>query len=280
MTTALRQRMIDDMRIRNYSPHTIAAYVRFVRRFAEHYDRSPDRLGLQEVRDYQVYLVNECKVRPGTLAQHVSALKFLYRVTLKRKWELGDIARPKRERTLPEVLTREDILRLLKSVKNLKHRMMLATCYAAGLRVSEVIRLRVSDIDSARMMIHIRLGKGLKDRMVVLSETLLEQLREYWKVYRPATWLFPAQRSNHPMHARSIQRIFFKVRKAAGFGDKVTMHTLRHSFATHLLEAGTSVRVIQVLLGHRRLGTTALYTHISKEALQAVRSPLDLPIAS
>jgi site-specific recombinase XerD len=280
MTTPLRQRMIDDMQIRNYSPHTIAAYVRFVARFAEHYDRSPDRLGLEEIRDYQVFLVNECNVRPGTLAQHVSALKFIYRVTLKRKWNLGEIARPKKEHTLPEVLTREDILRLLKSVKNLKHRTMMATCYAAGLRVSEVTRLRVDDIDSARMMIHVRLGKGLKDRMIVLSDTLLEQLRAYWRVYKPTPWLFPAHRSNHPMHTRSIQRIFSKVREAAGFGDKVTMHTLRHSFATHLLEAGTSVRVIQVLLGHRSLSTTARYTHISKEAMQAVRSPFDLPAAS
>lgn len=272
--TPLRRRMIDDMRIRNFSPHTQQAYVRYIARFARHYGRSPADLGPKEIRDFQVHLVNNEQAKPHTLTQVVSALKFLYGVTLRRPWVIEKLARPKPEKRLPVVFSREQTLRILESPSNLKHRAILATIYSAGLRVSEVQHLRVSDIDSDRMVIRIVQGKGRKDRFVPLAVTLLELLRQYWLAVRPRTWLFPGADIDRPISSRSVQRIATKACQMAGVNGSA--HSLRHSYATHLLEAGTSVRTIQLLLGHSSLSSTQIYTHVSKKHLLETKSPLDM----
>jgi site-specific recombinase XerD len=211
------------------------------------------------------------------MVQCVSAMRFLYRVTLKRGWAIPEIPYPKKERKLPVVLTRAEVIEFLGSVGNLKHRSLLTTAYASGLRVSEATHLKVTDIDSARMVIHVRQGKGRKDRLVPLSKNLLLLLREYWKAARPKTWLFPGKEGKDaPITSRSVDRVCAKAREALGWTKHVRPHTLRHSFATHLLEAGTDIRTIQVLLGHRALSSTAAYTHLSTASLQGTKSPLDL----
>jgi integrase/recombinase XerD len=275
--TPLRRRMIEDLRIRNFSPNTIAGYIGYVARFARHFGRSPAGLGPEHVRGYLVHLRDQRRARMGTMVQCVSALRFLYRTTLKRGWAIPEIPYPKRERKLPVVLTRTEVLGFLGSLGNPKHRAILTTAYASGLRVSEVTHLKVADIDSARMVIHVRQGKGRKDRFVPLSKNLLELLRAYWKIARPTTWLFPGGKGSAPITPRSVERVCAKARAALGWTKHVRPHTLRHSFATHLLEAGTDIRTIQVLLGHRTLSSTATYTHLSTASLQGTKSPLDLP---
>lgn len=274
--TPLRQRMIADMRIRNFSKHTIAAYVRCVSRFAQHFGRSPEHLGAQHIHEFQVHLVDGAKASYGTLNQVVCALRFLYRVTLRKKWLIDEIPAPKKPKRLPTILSRDEIVRVIEGVRNIKHRALLTTCYAGGLRVSELSQLRVTDIDSQRMSIHIREGKGKKDRLVPLSERLLVLLRQYWRHTHPETWLFPGMKPGHPIKPRSIQRICTGVWEAAGSQRHVTPHTLRHSFATHLLDAGVNVRVIQLLLGHSSVRTTQNYTHLSKRDILSAKSPLDL----
>lgn len=275
--TPLRRRMIEDLRIRNFSPNTIAGYIGYVARFARHFGRSPAELAPEHVRRYLVHLRDQEGAGVGTMVQCVSALRFLYRVTLKRDWAITAIPYPKKERKLPVVLTRAEVFEFLGSLGNLKYRAILTTAYASGLRVSEATHLRVADIDSARMVMHVRQGKGRKDRLVPLSKNLLELLREYWKIARPKTWLFPGkQGSDAPVARRSVERACAKARAALGWTKHVRPHTLRHSFATHLLEAGTDIRTIQVLLGHRALSSTATYTHLSTVSLQGTKSPLDL----
>jgi site-specific recombinase XerD len=273
--TALRQRMIEDMRIRNLAPRTIACYVSQVARFAAHFGRSPADLGVTEVRAYQKYLVEQQRVSESRLGQVVAALRFLYQVTLSQHWPIQAIPYPKRSRREPVVLSRAEVARLLAAAGRLKQRAALSTAYAAGLRTSEVCRLRVGDVDSGRGVLRIEQGKGRKDRFVMLSPRLLEMLRVYWKVYRPTHWLFCGLRGQ-AMTARTLQRYCQAAAAAAGIAKPVTMHTLRHSFATHLLEDGADVRTIQVLLGHRSISTTAHYTHISTKTLHATRSPLEL----
>ena len=275
--TPLRRKMLEDLKIRNFAPSTTKAYLRYVARFAQHYGTSPDRLGPNEIRDFQVYLCTERKVSYGLLAQYVSALRFFYGVTLSKPWTIEKIPYPKSERGLPVIPSREQTLRFLSSISNIKHRAILTTSYAAGLRLSEVTRLRVTDIDRARMLIRVHQGKGRKDRFVPLSETLLILLREYWRMARPSIWLFPGRDPDRPIAPRTVQYICAKARQKAGLDRKVTMHTLRHSFATHLLESGANIRTIQILLGHRSLRTTATYTHISRRTLLSTKSPLDLP---
>ena len=277
--TPLRTRMLEDLRIRNFSPHTQKAYVRYVARFARHFGCPPDQLGPEDIRAFQVHLA-DARASFGTLVQVVSALRFFYGVTLGKDWVVERIPYPKPESRLPVVLSREDVIKFLSSPRNINHRAFLTTCYAAGLRVSEVTHLRVSDIDSKRMVIRIHQGKGKKDRMVPLSATLLELLREYWRVVQPRVWLFPGKERIRPITRRSVQRVCVQARRAAGLGDKVTAHTLRHSFATHLLEAGTNVRTIQILLGHRSLRTTATYTQVAMSEVLSTKSPLDLPVVS
>ena len=275
--TVLRQRMLDDMRIRNYSPNTLKSYICYVRRFAEHFKCSPDRLTPEHVRSYLLHLVND-GVGEGVLTNTVCALRFLYRVTLQRDWSITarDLPFTKRAKKLPVVLSLDETQKFLVSLGNVKHRAILATLYDCGLRVSELLALTAEDIDSSRMLIHVKLGKGMKDRYVPLSTQLLEQLRQYWREYRPSTHVFEGVRTGHPMKRRQVALICNKAAKAAGIRKRVTPHTLRHSFATHLLEAGTDIRILQRLLGHSGLNSTARYLHIAENYLDARKTPLEL----
>ncbi|MGI8785884.1 MAG: tyrosine-type recombinase/integrase [Acidobacteriota bacterium] len=273
--TPLRQRMLEDMKVRNLARKTQIAYVTQVARFAKYFGKSPELLGPKEVRAYQLYLVEEKRVSWSLFNQATCALRFLYRVTLGKDWAIEHIPFPRQERKLPVVLSPGEVTRFLDAVTNLKHRAILMTAYAAGLRTSEVIQLRVGDIDSQRMVIHIRQGKGHKDRYVMLSPKLLESLRAYWKVVRTKEWLFPGSQLSHPIEISSVQRAARRAGLEAGLHKRVTVRALRHSFATHLLEAGADVRTIQVLLGHRSLQTTARYTHVSARTICATPSPLD-----
>ncbi len=273
--TPLRRRMIDDMTLRNLAPKTIQAYVKCVARFALHFNRSPEHLGPEEIRAYLLYLHQERHVSGSYLNQTRSALRFLYGVTLGRHYALEAIPTAKQPRTLPVVLSLDELVRFFDAIRSLKHRAILMTAYAAGLRVSEVTQLRVADIDSSRMVIRVRQGKGRKDRYVMLSRRLLEILRSYWKATRPDGYFFPGTVPDHPVTVGAVEKACTRACQAAGLRKHVTVHTLRHSFATHLLEAGTDLRTIQVLLGHRSLSTTARYVHIATAALPNIQSPLD-----
>ncbi len=274
--TELRKRMLEDLRIRNRSPHTQRNYVHHVAAFARHFGRSPEELGPEHVRIYQVHLVQERGVSFSTFNIAVCALRFLYRVTLGRDWALKRIPFARPACKLPVVLSPAEVGRFLAVVENLKHRAMLMVAYSGGLRVSEVSRLRVADIDSKRMVIHVRAAKGRKDRFVPLSPRLLEQLRAYWREERPKEYLFPGRTPLCPIATGSIRQVCRIAAEKAGLDRRVTPHTLRHCFATHLLESGTDVRTIQLLLGHGALRTTTRYTHVSTEKLRSVRTPLDL----
>jgi integrase/recombinase XerD len=273
--TALRRRMIEDMTLRNLAPHTIQVYVERVATFARYYNVSPQRLGPEQIRAYLLYLVQERHVSWSYFNQARCALQFLYRVTLGRDWVVEAVVCPKQQKKLPIVLSLDELVQFFKAVTNLKHRAILMTTYAAGLRLSEVCHLRVDDIDSQRMVIRIRQAKGHKDRYVMLSPRLLAILRQYWKAVRPRHYLFPGADPDRPINPRTVQQVCRAALRASGIKKKVSMHTLRHSFATHLLEAGTDLRTIQVLLGHQNLGTTARYLHVSTAALKATHSPLD-----
>jgi len=272
----LRQKMTEDLQIRNYSPHTIEAYLRCVANFAKHFGKSPDLLTPNHVREYQLFLVQQRKVSWSTVVQTVCALRFFYQQTLGRKWMLEFIPYPRRVKKLPLALSQAEILTLLQATTNLKHHTILATLYATGLRASEVANLRLSDIDSNRQMIVVRQGKGHKDRLVLLSPKLLELLRRYWQTYKPRPYLFEGDIPGRPINRCSIHFICQHAAAAAKISKPVSPHTLRHSFATHLLEAGTDLRTIQLLLGHSSLRTTAIYLHISNSALRSTTSPLDL----
>lgn len=273
--TPLRQRMIEDMKLRNLSPHTVQAYVDRVAAFAKYFGKSPQSLGPEDVRAYLVFLVEEKRVSWSYYGQAICALRFLYRVTLGKDWVVKGVVSPKKETKLPVILSPAEVTQFLEAIKSLKHRAILMTAYAAGLRVSEVVALQVADIDSRRMVIRVRQGKGHKDREVMLSPRLLAVLREYWKAGRPKYWLFPGPVPDRPVTANTVYRACVQAARDAGLGKHVTVHTLRHSFATHLLESGTNLRTIQLLLGHRSLRTTAVYTHVSAASLEATRSPLD-----
>ena len=273
--SALRRRMIEDMTLRNFAPHTIQVYVERVATFARYYNVSPQRLGPEQIRAYLLYLVQERHVSWSYFNQARCALQFLYRVTLGKDWVVEAVACPKQQKKLPIVLSLDELVQFFKAVTNLKHRAILMTTYAAGLRLSEVCHLRVDDIDSQRMVIRIRQAKGHKDRYVMLSPRLLAILRQYWKAVRPRHYLFPGADPDRPINPRTVQEACKAALLASGLKKKVTVHTLRHSFATHLLEAGTDLRTIQILLGHQNLGTTARYLHVSTAALKATHSPLD-----
>ncbi len=279
--TPLRRRFIEDMTLRNFSPRTIATYVDRVADFARHVGTSPEHLGMAEVRADLLDLVQHRHVSWSYFNQAVAALRFLYRNTLGRPWDPGTLRYPKAEKTLPVVLSPEEVRRVLDAISSLKYRVLLMTVYAAGLRVSEVVNLRVADIDSPRMVIRVRRGKGHKDREVMLAPRLLDRLRLYWRAARPRTWLFPGRDPERPLSVTAVQRAFRRACREAGLSKPATVHTLRHSFATHLLEAGTDLRTIQELLGHGSLRTTARYTHVSTQRLQATPSPLEwLPRAA
>lgn len=265
----LRRRMIDDMNLRNLSPATQRSYVHAVKRFSRHSGRSPDRLGLEDVRAFQVYLVSQ-GISWAALNQTVCALRFFYGVTLDRAEIPERIVYARTPRKLPAILSADEVVRFLEAVSSLKARAALTTAYAAGLRASETVGLKVADIDSDRMLIQVHHGKGAKDRTVMLSPQLLGILRTYWRLARPEGWLFPG-RGDKPIDVQ----VYRSATKAAGLTKRVSAHTLRHSFATHLLEGGTDIRIIQVLLGHNNLSTTARYTHVATSTIAKTQSPFD-----
>ncbi|MHC4687115.1 MAG: site-specific tyrosine recombinase/integron integrase [Planctomycetota bacterium] len=274
--TKLRQRMLDDMRIRNFALATQEQYLLSVAAYAKYFGKSPDKLQPEDIRTYQLYLLNEKKLSPSSLNVTVSALRFFYRVSLGKDWDIQVIPYARRPKKLPVVLSPEEVARLFQVVRNLKYRTVLMTTYAAGLRVSEVTRLKVSDIDSHRMCIRVEQGKGQKDRYVILSKKLLTHLRQYWEMYRPRPWLFiDRQRRNH-LPISTVRAVCKQAGKDAGIKKELTPHTLRHCFATHLLEAGTDLRTIQILMGHRSLSTTSIYMHVAIPNIRDVRSPLDI----
>ena len=278
--TSLRQRMIEDLRIRNYAPNTIDVYVGRVAKFAEHFGRSPQALGPAEIRAYQLFLLEHKGSSWAVFNQTVCALRFVYTVSLKKKWLIEHIPFPKQEKRLPVVLSREEVRRLLAAVENLKHRTILMTIYATGLRVSEVVALEIADVDSSRMLIRVRHGKGRKERFVPLSATLLEQLRVYWRAYRPERWLFSSTDAQRPLSVSAVQRVCQRSAKRAGLRKRVSPHTMRHCFATHLLEAGTDLKTIQVLLGHSSLSSTSVYLHVAAQAPGYRSQPHDLLAAA
>ena len=274
--TKLRRRMIEDMEIRNLSPNTQLSYLQQVTGFARYCHRSPEEVGPEEIRAYQVYVTNERKLAPGSLCLIAAALRFLYKVTLKREWVDAEIPLPKKPFKLPVILSREEVAHFFESIASLKHRTILMAAYAAGLRVSEVTRLKLTDIDSQRMMVRVDQGKNRKDRYVMLSPQLLEILRAYWKVTHPKVWLFPGDIPGRPITRGAVADACQKARRVAGIKKPITPHSLRHGFASHLLEAGTDVRTIQLLMGHRSLATTARYLKVATTTVCATTSPFDL----
>jgi integrase/recombinase XerD len=270
----LRRRMIEDMTVRNLAPATQQSYLYAVARFSRHFARSPDRLGLEHVRAYQVHLAAQ-KRSWSHINQTSCALRFFYGVTLGRSEVLAGIVSAREPQKLPVVLSADEIVQFLDAVPGLRNRAALTTAYGAGLRVGEVSRLKLADIDSGRKVIRIEQGKGGKDRYVMLSAQLLQILRAYWRLARPARWLFPGRELDHPVSVATLQEACRVATRAAELSKPVTVHTLRHSFATHLLEAGTDIRIIQVLLGHARLATTARYAQVATRMLAGTPSPLD-----
>jgi integrase/recombinase XerD len=274
--TPLRQRMIDDMTLRNFSPETQRSYVHYVAGFARHFRRCPSELGVEEIREYQLYMLEERKMSPESVNCFVSAAQFLYLHTLEMPWSRAHFIRQRVPGKLPVVLSPVEVVRFFEAIAVIKHRAALMTCYASGLRVSEVVSLKVSDIDSSRMLIRVRQGKGAQDRYTVLPPALLEILRAYWRRHKPQDWLFPAIKTGKHLQASTLQSLCREAAQIAGFSKRITPHCLRHSFATHLLENGTDIRVIQVLLGHKRIETTAHYTRVTPQKIAATVSPLDM----
>jgi integrase/recombinase XerD len=270
----LRRRMIEDMTIRNLSPATQQSYIHAVSKFSRYFGRSPDKLSLEDVRAYQVHLASKA-VSWGHLNKIVCALRFFYGVTLGQATIPGRIPHAREPRKLPTVLSADEIVRFLESVSSLKSRIALTTAYAAGLRVSEVVALKLCDIDSARMVMRIQRGKGGKERYVMLSAPLLGILRSYWRLARPSLYLFPGRTEHKPIDPTVLHAACRSAAAAARLDKRVSVHVLRHSFATHLLESGTDIRVIQVLLGHENLSTTTRYTRVSIGLIAATTSPLD-----
>jgi site-specific recombinase XerD len=267
--------MQDEMQLRNFSAATQRSYIHYIADFAKHYNTSPSHLGLDEVRNYQLYLLQDRELSPTSVNCFVSAAKFLYLKVLEMPWTDVDFPYTKTPDRLPAVLTAEEVERFFQAIGLLRHRAVLMLCYGSGLRISEACGLQISDIDSARMLVRVREGKGGRDRFSVLSHRMLTILREYWLIERPQKWLFPTTRPDEHIHPRAIQQICRDATRMADIPKRVTPHLLRHSFATHLLENGTDTRVIQVLLGHRRIETTARYTAVTPRSLANVVSPLD-----
>jgi site-specific recombinase XerD len=276
LMTPLRQKLIDDITVRGLSENTQISYVQSVMGLARHYRRSPDQLSPQEVQDYLLYLLKERGLSPISCNTVRYGLRFFYRITLGRPDPHLFVPGAKQPLTLPEVLSQEEVVRLFTVTTNRKHRALLMATYAAGLRVSEVTRLRVTDIDSQRRCLRIQQGKGQKDRYVPLSERLLHELRAYWHRYRPAPWLFPGQFADRPITRDGASDAFVKAKRKAGITKSGAIHLLRHSWATHMLEAGTDLIDIQRLMGHRSPRATLRYLHIAQDRKPATPSPLDL----
>lgn len=273
--TPLRQRMIDDMQLRNLAPCTQVHYIHHVAAFARYYWRSPADLDIDDVRNYLLYLLNERKLSAETVNQCTTALQFLYLVTLDMPWTKEYFPRAKRPLKLPVILSHEELLAFFDHIPSLKYRAALMVCYGAGLRVSEAVALKVSDIDSQRMLLRVEQGKGRKDRYAMLSPRLLEVLRRYWRAFPSEHYLFPSWRQDRHLSSGSLQGACREAAARAGLRKRVTVHTLRHSFATHLLEGGTDIRIIQALLGHSQIDTTTRYTRVSTQLVSSITSPLD-----
>ncbi len=273
----IRDKMKADLELRGFAATTQMEYLRRAYNFAAHYKRSPADMGEEEIRGFILHLINEKKVKPATHAMYVAAIKFLYVTTLGRPNEVAELPWPKKPQTLPDIVTAEEVEQLFHSMKSIKHRAILMTAYGAGLRISEACSLQIADVDSKRMLIHVHEGKGSKDRYVMLSERLLGALRAYWKDARPrGPYLFPGVIPGRPITVSAVQRVMQQVVRGCGFKKHITTHSLRHGFATHLLEAGTDIRVIQRLLGHTSIQTTARYTRVTERHIGRTISPLDL----
>jgi len=273
----IRDKMRDDLDLRGFAATTKKEYLRRAHNFVAHYHRPPTELGVREVREFLLYLVNEKKTGSATQHMYVAAIKFLYTTTLARPEVVVNIPWPKRPQTLPDILTGEEVELLFQQIESIKHRAILMTAYGAGLRISEACSLQTSDIDSKRMLIHVHEGKRSKDRYVMLSERLLEVLRTYWKVVRPSgPFLFPGAIPERSITTSAVQRVLHQAVIQCHFTKRITAHSLRHGFATHLLEMGEDIRVIQKLLGHSSLQTTARYTKVTERHIGRTKSPLDL----
>ena len=272
----LRERMIREMLLRRFSASTQKSYLNAVTGLAKHFWRSPDQLNAQQVQDYLLFLITQRKLAWSTVKVAASGLRFFFSAILARHDITAAIPPSRTSRLLPEILSAEEVLSLLQAADSRKERTLLMTGYGGGLRVSELVHLQVPDLDSRRMMIRVRQGKGNRDRYTLLSVRLLDELRAYWKEYRPALWLFPARDPRRPITARTARRIFMEAKQRAGIRKKGGIHMLRHSFATHLLEAGVDLRTIQILMGHSSIRSTVRYLHLTRKTLDNTRSPLDL----
>jgi integrase/recombinase XerD len=270
----LREQFIQQLQLKGYSPRTIKNYVDCIVLLAKYYNTSPDLLTIEQIRDYFLYSLNVRKLSKSWMNQTISALKILFVEVLKRDWNRLDIPRPKHEKKLPLVLSKQEVQKILDAHSNIKHKALLMITYSAGLRVSETRHLKISDIDSSRMLIRVEQGKGNKDRYTVLAPKALELLRVYWKLYKPKKWLFE-NRYGEPVPESTAQKILKNALEKSDIKKKASIHTLRHSFATHLLEQGVSLPIIQQLLGHKSLKTTSGYLHVQQYSIDAVRSPLD-----
>jgi integrase/recombinase XerD len=276
----LRQRMLEDMQLRNFSAGTQRSYIHYVADYASYYGISPDQLGLDDIRNYQLYLTEQRQLAAPSINCFVAAAKFLYTVTLEMPWSDQQFTRLKVPETLPVILSRSEVEEFFRHCGLIKHRAVLMLCYGSGLRISEAVSLQAGDIDSARMVIRVCAGKGAKDRYTVLSARMLTLLRRYWKVQRPKIWLFPGTQPGTHIQPGTIQQLCREACQLAGISKRITPHVLRHSFATHLLENGTDTRAIQVLLGHKRIDTTARYTAVTPHTLSRIVSPLDASLAT
>ena len=279
--THLRKLMLEELQRRNYSEETIRSYIHAVEDFSRRFNCSPDRLGPRHIREYQAELFQKRKLSSGTVVIRLAALRFFYTKTLRRAWSVADTPYPKRSHRLPAILSQEEVAQLIDAASTAFHRTLLMTLYATGARNAELTRLKFSDVDSKRMVIHIQGGKGRQDRDVMLSPKLLEELREHWHRLRrkPRVWLFPGNHdhcADHPIDTKTVWHACQQAAKRAGIQKGVHPHTLRHCFATHLLEDGADLRTIQILLGHHDLKETALYLHLSQRHLNTTASPLDL----
>jgi integrase/recombinase XerD len=273
--TPLRQLFIEDMQLRGLAPTTQRSYIRNVAEFAKFYNKSPEDLDLEAIRQYEIHLLNERKLSPQSVNTFVSSVQFLYTVTLEMPWDKQCFPRVRIAETLPVVLDPEEVAGFFDCVPSLKYRAALMLCYGAGLRIAEAAAIKVSDIDSKRMLIRVEQGKGKKDRYVMLSPRLLCVLRRYWRAAKPRVWMFPSWRGTRHLTSTSLSNACRDASKQCGLTKRITAHTLRHSFATHLLENGTDTRVIQVLLGHSRIDTTARYTRVAAHVIAGTPSPLD-----
>jgi integrase/recombinase XerD len=274
--TQLRRKMIGDMQLHHFSRSTQKSYEMSVYKLAKYYRISPDKISEDQLKDYILHLINERSLKWSTINTITAGLRFFYRKTMGQEDLALSIPLRKNPSPLPEIFSPDELVSLFSCVKNVKQRVMLMTAYAGGLRISELIKLKVSDIDGKRMMIRIENGKGAKDRYTILSLRLLKELRSYWKIYRPGHWLFPNKKTKRHITKIVPRRAFDQAKRKAGIKKNVTFHSLRHNFATHMLEAGVDIRTIQVLMGHSSIGSTAVYLHIAQKNLGSTKSPLDL----